>query len=93
MLPLVQLLTYIRSKNLWKSPRPIEEPVEKPTVADPNIIPLAPRVITVDKHTAYPKAIADLKAIGVLPQAVELRQVKYLNNIVEQDHRFIQRRV
>ncbi len=40
-------------------------------------------------NAAYPKAIADLKALGALPQAVELRQVKYLNNIVEQDHRFI----
>jgi IS6 family transposase len=28
-----------------------------------------------------------------LPESVELRQVKYLNNIVEQDHRFIKRRV
>ncbi len=50
-------------------------------------------MINVDKNAAYPRAIADLKAIGVLPQAVELRQVKYLNNIVEQDHRFMKRRV
>jgi transposase-like protein len=34
-----------------------------------------------------------LKASGILPEEVELRQVKYLNNIVEQDHRFIKRRV
>jgi transposase-like protein len=47
----------------------------------------------VDKNAAYPKAMADLKASGVLPQSVELRQVKYLNNIVEQDHRFIKRLV
>jgi IS6 family transposase len=72
---------------------PIEEPVEEPTAADPNTTPLAPRVINVEKNAAYPKAIADLKALGALPQAVELRQVKYLNNIVEQDHRFIKRRV
>jgi IS6 family transposase len=39
----------------------------------------------------YPKAIVDLKAAGVLPKSVELRQVKYLNNLVEQDHRFIKR--
>jgi transposase, IS6 family len=50
-------------------------------------------VINVDRNAAYPKAIADLKAIGAFPEAVELRQVKYLNNIVEQDHRFIKRRV
>jgi transposase-like protein len=48
-------------------------------------------VINVDKNAAYPKAIADLKAAGVLPESVELRQVKYLNNLVEHDHRFIKR--
>ena len=53
----------------------------------------APRVINVDKNAAYPKAIADLKAAGVLPESVELRQVKYLNNLIEQDHRFIKRLV
>jgi IS6 family transposase len=50
-----------------------------------------PRVITVDKNAAYPKAIAELKSAGVLPEQVELRQVKYLNNLIEQDHRFIKR--
>jgi transposase, IS6 family len=73
---------------------PVEEPLEEPTVpADPNTIPSAPRVINVDKHAAYPKAIAELKAAGILPECVELRQVKYLNNLVEQDHRFIKRLV
>jgi transposase-like protein len=47
-------------------------------------------VINVDKNAASPKAIADLKAAGVLPEHVALRQVKYLNNLIEQDHRFIQ---
>src|SRR5690242_17334382 len=37
----------------------------------------APRVINVDKNAAYPKAMADLKAAGILPDHVELRQVKY----------------
>jgi transposase, IS6 family len=50
-----------------------------------------PRVINVDKNAASPKAIADLKAAGILPDHVELRQIKYLNNMVEQDHRFIKR--
>jgi IS6 family transposase len=36
---------------------------------------------------------AELKAAGILPEAVELRQVKYLNDLIEQDHRFIKRRV
>ena len=48
-----------------------------------------PRVITVDKNPAYPKAVEVLKTEEVLPQECELRQCKYLNNIVEQDHRFI----
>jgi transposase, IS6 family len=52
-----------------------------------------PRVITVDKNAAYPKAFKELKDEGALPDSCELRQVKYLNNIVEQDHRFIKRRV
>ncbi|WP_220208371.1 IS6 family transposase [Reticulibacter mediterranei] len=52
---------------------------------------LTPRVINVDKNAAYPKAIAELKAAEILPNAVELRQVKYRGNLVEQDHRFIKR--
>jgi transposase, IS6 family len=35
----------------------------------------------------------ELKAEGAIAEGCELRQVKYLNNIVEQDHRFIKRRV
>ena len=50
-----------------------------------------PRVINVDKNAAYPKAFAELKAEGHLPESCELRQVKYLNNLVEQDRRFIKR--
>src|SRR5512135_489010 len=54
---------------------------------------VVPRVITVDKNAAYPKALKELKTEGTIPEGCELRQVKYLNNIVEQDHRFIKRRV
>ena len=52
-----------------------------------------PRVITVDKNAAYPKAFKELKAERVLSDACELRQSKYLNNLIEQDHRFIKRLV
>jgi len=52
-----------------------------------------PRVINVDKNAAYPPAIDELKEERVLSENCELRQVKYLNNIVEQDHRFIKRLV
>jgi transposase, IS6 family len=50
-----------------------------------------PRVINVDKNAAYPKAFNELKAEGHIPQDCELRQVKYLNNLIEQDHRFLKR--
>ncbi len=50
-----------------------------------------PRVINVDKNAAYPKAFAELKVAGQIPENCELRQVKYLNNLIEQDHRFIKR--
>ena len=48
-----------------------------------------PRTITVDKNAAYPKATAEMKQDGELWRRSRLRQVKYLNNIVEQDHRFV----
>jgi len=50
-----------------------------------------PRVINVDKHKAYPPAFAELQQEKLLPQSTKLRQNKYLNNIIEQDHRFLQR--
>ena len=50
-----------------------------------------PRTITVDKNAAYPKATAEMKKDGQLWRRSRLRQVKYLNNIVEQDHRNVKR--
>jgi IS6 family transposase len=50
-----------------------------------------PRVINVDKNAAYPVAIDALKAEETIDQETELRQSKYLNNVVEQDHRNIKR--
>jgi IS6 family transposase len=52
-----------------------------------------PRVITVDKNAAYPKAFRELKAAKVISASCELRQSKYLNNVIEQDHRFLKRLV
>jgi transposase, IS6 family len=51
------------------------------------------RAIAVDKHAAYPPAFEALQHHNTLPEARLLRQCKYLNNVVEQDHRFIKRRV
>ena len=53
----------------------------------------APRVINTDKHAAYPQSIAELKADRVLHENSQHRPVQYLNNILEQDHRAIKRRV
>ena len=40
-----------------------------------------------DKSPTYPLGIEELKQEGLLSQDCELRQKKYLNNIIEQDHR------
>ncbi|MBP1966853.1 transposase-like protein [Paenibacillus aceris] len=50
-----------------------------------------PRVITLDKNPAYPPAIQELINEKALPIETLIRQTKYLNNIVEQDHRFIKK--
>lgn len=50
-----------------------------------------PRVITVDKHAADPVAIETLKGGETLAVETELRQNKYLNNLIEQDHRNVKR--
>ena len=52
-----------------------------------------PRTITVDKNAAYPIAVNVMKRNGELWRFAKLRQVKFLNNIVEQDHRRIKRLV
>jgi transposase, IS6 family len=52
---------------------------------------LNPRTITMDKNPSYPKAVAAMKKDAELWCRSRLRQVKYLNNIVEQDHRRIKR--
>lgn len=50
-------------------------------------------VINTDKAKAYPKAIEKLSESGLLPKSVEHRAVKYLNNLIEQDHHFIKLRI
>ncbi|WP_010301972.1 DDE-type integrase/transposase/recombinase [Candidatus Odyssella thessalonicensis] len=48
-----------------------------------------PSSITTDKHSSYHTTIEELKREGCLDEGVKHRQVKYLNNILEQDHRRI----
>jgi IS6 family transposase len=52
-----------------------------------------PFTISVDKNAAYPEAFTTSQKENVLPKDCRLRRVKYLNNIIEQDHRFAKKRV
>lgn len=51
-----------------------------------------PFTIGTDKHASYPEAFTLSVKEKVLPFDCKLRRVKYLNNIIEQDHRAIRRR-
>ena len=57
----------------------------------PNIT--SPRVINVDKNRSYIGAVNDLKDEMLLPEHCQRRPSQYMNNIVEQDHRFMKRRI
>jgi transposase, IS6 family len=52
-----------------------------------------PRVINVDGHPAYASAIDELTLSGELGRRCRCRPCPYLNNIIEQDHRFVKKRV
>jgi IS6 family transposase len=52
-----------------------------------------PRVINTDLAPIYSSAIPDTKKEGTLRTRCRHRPVQYLNNILEQDHRAIKRRV
>src|SRR5437763_8769573 len=52
-----------------------------------------PFSISVDKNAAYPEAFSASQEERVVPQDCQLRRVKYLNNVIEQDHRFIKKKV
>ena len=52
-----------------------------------------PRVINVDGHPAYPGVIDELKRSGQLSRKCRCRVSAYLNKRIEQDHRFVKKRV
>ena len=52
-----------------------------------------PRVINTDQPPLYGYAISGVKQEGILRRCCHHRPVQYLNNILEQDHRAIKRRV
>ena len=51
-----------------------------------------PFTIGTDKHASCPEAFAVSITEKILPADCKLRRVKYLNNVIEQDHRAIRRR-
>jgi transposase-like protein len=53
----------------------------------------SPRVINVDGHPAYRRVIDELKDSGELGSRCRCRTAPYLNNLIEQDHRFIKKRI
>ena len=52
-----------------------------------------PEVVTIDKSGANTAALAALNAGKSKDDAITVRQQKYLNNLIEQDHRNIKRRI
>lgn len=58
--------------------------------ADHRRLPLS---INVDKNAVYPDAFGASQKEKVLPTDCQLRRVKYLNNVIEQDHRFIKKKM
>src|ERR671914_781012 len=51
-----------------------------------------PFTIGTDRHASYPEAFAASVEEKILPRDCKLRRVKYLNNVIEQDHRAIRRK-
>ncbi len=51
-----------------------------------------PTKITLDAYAASHRAVADRNASGELSKRVRVRSNKYLNNIIEQDHRRVKQR-
>jgi IS6 family transposase len=54
---------------------------------------IQPRVINVDGHPAYPVAVEQLKESGELGRNCRCRRSPYMNNMVEQDHPYVKKRV
>ena len=51
-----------------------------------------PETITRDSYAASQRAVREMKTDALLPENTKVRSSKYLNNLVEQDHRHIKSR-
>jgi transposase-like protein len=52
----------------------------------------SPDSITLDGYAASHRAVREMKTDGLLPEDTKVRSSKYLNNVIEQDHRHIKSR-
>src|SRR6187399_1673285 len=52
-----------------------------------------PTKVTLDAYAASHRAVSELKDSAELPKRVVVRSSKYLNNLIEQDHRRIKQRL
>jgi transposase-like protein len=53
----------------------------------------APRTITLDGYAASHRAVREMKTDGQLLTDMRVRSSKYLNNLIEQDHRGVKLRI
>ena len=53
----------------------------------------APATITLDGYAASHRAVREMKPDGQLPAETKVRSSKYLNNLIEQDHRGVKLRI
>ena len=53
-----------------------------------NLHVMPPRVINVDKNPTFPPALSELQDECAMPRTTKLRPIKYLNNAMENDHKF-----
>lgn len=52
----------------------------------------SPETIILDGYAASHRAVREMKVDGLLPEDTKVRSSKYLNNLIEQDHRHIESR-
>jgi transposase-like protein len=52
-----------------------------------------PFSISLDRNAAYAEAFTASQVERIAPRDCEFRRVKYLNNVIEQEHRFIKKKV
>ncbi|MGH7040921.1 MAG: DDE-type integrase/transposase/recombinase, partial [Acetobacteraceae bacterium] len=52
-----------------------------------------PRTITLDGYAASHRAVRKMKTDGEMPADTRLRSSRYLNNVIEQDHRGVKLRI